>query len=598
MNEKILTWEQQQLMDLTRKIYHRALLNPMEGLENLWHSYDAYENSLNKLLAKKLVSEKSSSYMAARSATRELLEIVNEINLNEFPLEFEDSENFNSWMKWINWEKNNPLISNNKPLIHSRIVYAFRRALMSMKKDERMWLAYSNYLRFDVGKFDDAELVLKQARRCCPLSLLIVLAIVDLKESRGIDLETIKPTLDQFISSSEIKLNQLKVEIIEKGRNLGNFIANDNAHNNDNDYVIQSKLKDDDDMIFENSLISSDENVQVREYLKIQKGFNGAQVKLLEVSRRLSGLTAARLVFATARKSLHASPEIFSAAANLEFRIRKDPAIAAKIYELGLNRFPTNWTFSREYLSFLLAQNDDGNVRALFERIMSAVEGFKSTHSGKELMEFNEISNLEIIKGIWTDFYGFEKEIGDYQSVQKFEERMRAAFPEEPALKAENLFMSRLSFKSEDQKNESSDHENSAQEFLLPRVKRTLTGNDSLLFCLSEQLFGLLLKLKEINSCDGGAYNGPIIDTNRFISFIERVSLPTNEKPTDKEVFRVLGGITRPTPTSSGSGLSRPTQSRRKRDQDSTNDDDHKKERPKMKQSKVASSIFEDRRRY
>ena len=613
MNEKISTWEQQQLMDLTRKIYHRALLNPMEGLENLWHSYDAYENSLNKLLAKKLVSEKSSAYMAARSATRELLEIVNEINLNEFPIEFEDSENFNSWMKWIDWEKSNPLISNNKPLIHSRIVYAFRRALMSMRRDERMWLAYSNYLRFDVGKIDDAELVLKQARRCCPRSLSIVLAIVDLKESRGVDLEAIKPTLEQFISSSEIKLNQLKVEIIEKGRNLNNFIANDNdnAHSNENDYVIQSQLKNnnnnnDDDVIFENSLNSSDENdVQVKEYLKIQKCFNGAQVKLLEVSRRLSGLTAARLVFATARKSLHASPEIFSAAANLEFRIRKDAAIAAKIYELGLNRFPTNWAFSREYLSFLLAQNDDGNVRALFERIISAVEGFKSTHSGNELMEFNKNSNLEIIKGIWTDFYGFEKEIGDYQSVQKFEERMRAAFPEEIVFKAENLFMSRLclssshSLQAEDQKIESSEHENVAQEFLFPRVKGTLSGSDSSLFCLSEQLFGLLLKLKEIISANGsgsGAYNGPIIDTDRFISFIERVSLPTNEKSTDKEVFKVSAGNTRPNSTSSG--LSRPTQSRRKqRDQDS-NDDDHKRERPKMKQSKVASSIFEDRRRY
>ena len=36
-------------MDLTRKIYHRALLNPMEGLEIYGMPYDSYENSLNKL---------------------------------------------------------------------------------------------------------------------------------------------------------------------------------------------------------------------------------------------------------------------------------------------------------------------------------------------------------------------------------------------------------------------------------------------------------------------------------------------------------------------------------------------------------------------
>lgn len=36
-------------MDQTRKLYHRALLMPIDGIEALWHSYDAYENTLNKL---------------------------------------------------------------------------------------------------------------------------------------------------------------------------------------------------------------------------------------------------------------------------------------------------------------------------------------------------------------------------------------------------------------------------------------------------------------------------------------------------------------------------------------------------------------------
>jgi cleavage stimulation factor subunit 3 len=42
-------FEQQQVMDQTRKLFHRALLMPIEGIESLWHAYDAYENGLNKL---------------------------------------------------------------------------------------------------------------------------------------------------------------------------------------------------------------------------------------------------------------------------------------------------------------------------------------------------------------------------------------------------------------------------------------------------------------------------------------------------------------------------------------------------------------------
>jgi len=36
-------------MDQVRKIYHRALVIPMVGIESIWHGYDGYENSLNKV---------------------------------------------------------------------------------------------------------------------------------------------------------------------------------------------------------------------------------------------------------------------------------------------------------------------------------------------------------------------------------------------------------------------------------------------------------------------------------------------------------------------------------------------------------------------
>lgn len=565
MNEKISNWEQQQLMDLTRKIYHRALLNPMEGLEQLWHAYDSYENSLNKLTAKKLVTEKSSGYMAARSGTKELLDIISSIDFDEYPVEervsnLEYEERFDSWMKWINWERRNPLTTANKPLLHSRIVYAFRRALMSMRGDEIMWLAYSNYLRFDANKPDDAEIVLKQARKFCPMSLTVVLAAVDLKEGRGGDLETIRPCLDDFITFSENKLNELKREIIGKARKPSD--------------------PDDDDLVFENALIDKDLK-EIEEYLKVQRSFNGAQVRLLEIARRLDGLTAGRTVFAAARKSNHVTSAIFSAAASLEFRIRKDASIATKIYELGLNRFPTDWNFSREYLKFLLALNDDGNVRALFERIVASIEGFRSTHS-REIIELNE--DPMVIKGIWQDFYEFEKEIGDWQSVAKLEDRMRSAFPDEVDFKAESFFMSRLELSEWTESSSTNDSTGPSHEFSMPKVKAK--SAETGLFHLSELLFNLLVKINETVP----KYDGPLIDTSRFISFIDRVTLPSSERITEKESSR---------PANSRSTQSQPqSQLRQRKRRDQADDEDNNRRDQHRKQARAASSIFEERRRH
>jgi cleavage stimulation factor subunit 3 len=41
-------WKEQQKMDQTRKIYQRAVCMPLENLEALWQSYNAFENDLNR----------------------------------------------------------------------------------------------------------------------------------------------------------------------------------------------------------------------------------------------------------------------------------------------------------------------------------------------------------------------------------------------------------------------------------------------------------------------------------------------------------------------------------------------------------------------
>lgn len=602
MNDKISTWEQQQLMDLTRKVYHRALLIPMEGLETLWHAYDLYENSLNKLTAKKLIAEKSSAYMAARSATRELMEIVVKIDLDGYPLnpeteltERERADRVKSWMTWISWEKRNPMGSGNKPMIHSRIVYAFRRALMTLRRDDSFWMTFISYLRFEAFRLDDCEIVLKQAHRQCPMSLSILSALTDLMEFKGGDLETVRQPFDQFNKVLEENLSALKGEIIESSK---------------------TPLDSDEELLF-TSALSERRLPTVSQYLKLRCVFNAAQVELLNLARRLGGLTAARLIFASARKSQHATAVIFSAAANLEFRIRKDVSIASKIYELGLNRFSNDLSFSREYLNFLLNQNDDGNVRALFERIVANVEAFRSTHS-REVIALNE--DVGAIKGIWEDFYKFESQIGDYQSVGKLEERMRSAFPDEFSFQPDNLFNARhqiipftttrsisFSIASETSENENyygRDRGGTKLEFSLPIIRGDkegeMTGGP---FYLDETIFNLFLQIK--NCCTDNqknTFDGPKVDIDRFISFIERVSLPSTHTQSQSQMGAAGYRQSQPQPQSQSSSrhTSRNPQqhqqrsSRRSRNEIEDTEEDNRRE----KHSRTGSSIFEDRRRY
>lgn len=79
-------YEEQQKMDLTRKIFQRAVCIPLFNVENLWKEYDSFENGLNKLTAKKILSDFSASYMKARSCTKELKAVYDSIERNNFPV--------------------------------------------------------------------------------------------------------------------------------------------------------------------------------------------------------------------------------------------------------------------------------------------------------------------------------------------------------------------------------------------------------------------------------------------------------------------------------------------------------------------------------
>ena len=84
-----------------------------------------------------------------------------------------------------------------------------------------------------------------------------------------------------------------------------------------------------------------------------------AYIQMMQFSRRTEGIIAARTVFARGRKHAHLTYHLWVAAARMEYHCKRDSAVAGKIFELGMNKYGMEVEFVKEYLSFLIQQNDD-----------------------------------------------------------------------------------------------------------------------------------------------------------------------------------------------------------------------------------------------
>jgi cleavage stimulation factor subunit 3 len=46
-------------MDALRKVYHHAVQTPLDNVERLWHELEAFETSLNQIIAGKFLADLS-----------------------------------------------------------------------------------------------------------------------------------------------------------------------------------------------------------------------------------------------------------------------------------------------------------------------------------------------------------------------------------------------------------------------------------------------------------------------------------------------------------------------------------------------------------
>lgn len=191
---------------MVRKAYQRAVQTPLDNIEKLWSDYESFEVKLNRITAKKFMSELSPAYIQARSVWRELTKHVTTLYPPETPLpanskpdlflpsmpSFSISERqlVGKWKAYLKWEESNPLMieEKDKKDLHSRIQLVYRKALVRMRFYPEIW--YKNlstlscviFLRTDVilfrfmawnwttsvGKHDEALNLLKTGLEANP----------------------------------------------------------------------------------------------------------------------------------------------------------------------------------------------------------------------------------------------------------------------------------------------------------------------------------------------------------------------------------------------------------------------------------------------
>ncbi|KAL0088583.1 hypothetical protein F4703DRAFT_1518820 [Phycomyces blakesleeanus] len=399
-------------MDSMRRAYQKAMAIPLNNVEHLWKEYDQWENTLNRLTAKKFLSERSSAYMTARTALREMRGFTDQLSRTIIPRRTEwtdkDLQQLEVWREYIQWEKGNPLHLEDEEAVVERVAYAYQQAFLVLRFFPVLWFDYAMYYK-EIGKVDKALTVLKQGMEILPTSLLIHFAYAELCESRkqfdearqAFDslLEQLDQDIEKLKSTAQKSVEKLQQEAEEEksGMNLSDDI----------DGELREQLRQREKQI-------KKEQDEIEERVKEQvdgvaRSCSLVWIMYMRFARRSDGIKSARSLFSRARKTTNLTYHLFVASALMEYHNSKDATIAGKVFEIvGYKLFADDPAFVCEYLDFLIEMNDDNNTRALFERALSTMPAEKAGP-------------------IWSKFLDYENKYGDLAGVQGVEKRRNEA---------------------------------------------------------------------------------------------------------------------------------------------------------------------------
>ncbi|KAF6235583.1 hypothetical protein HO173_006266 [Letharia columbiana] len=445
------TWQDQQKMDSLRSVYQRAICIPTQFTNLLWKEYDGFEMSLNKITGRKFVQDQSPAYMTARSSYTELQNITRNLRRTTLPVlppalgfdgDVEYLEQLDIWKRWIQWEKNDPLVLKLDEVVsyRARIVFVYKQALMAMRFWPELWAEASDFC-FANDLESEGDAFLAQGIAANPESCLLAFKRADRKELNSTKEEgdeaairrgaAVREPYDKVLDALYDLFSKSKArEDQDVGRIEANFTASDDIQfngvkaeedNEDNEGQDgRSKEKE------KAAQIESVRNLHGVQQKLLSKTLSHAWIALTRAMRRIQGkgkvnhaLAGSRGIFADARKRGRITSDVYVASALMEFHCY-EVETGKKIFERGLRLFSEDEDFALQYIKHLVANNDHTNARVVFETAVT-----------KLALKPETVSKA---KPLYAFFHDFESRYGELTQIVKLEKRMSDLFPEDPAL--------------------------------------------------------------------------------------------------------------------------------------------------------------------
>ncbi|KAG4300845.1 hypothetical protein PCK1_002922 [Pneumocystis canis] len=409
--ERNSTWEEQQRIDHIRRVYYRVISIPIANIETLWREYDAFENSLNRTTARKFLSEKSSTYMIARTAWKDMALITTGFRATTIPKvpvwTEKNVEEVEQWKKWIEWEMSNPLDLKLKPAVSARVKYAYKQAMITLRFFPEIWFSAVEYW-MSLNEEKEAVEIMKNGITANPTSYLLHFQYADFLEQnkRYQEMRTVYETLIENLSKESKRISQYVENRLYEVSKYLEYVTPQEPIEEGEIQKLPSKKE-----------MQNIEKQGIEELNKLSKNTSVVWSVFMRAIRRTEGIKAARQIFGKARKVPNQAYHIYVASevALMEYHCSKDSTIASKIFDLGLKSFGNDPDYVLHYLTFLINTNDDTNARALYEKTITRLDP-------------------SLVKQLHEKLYIYESVFGDLSTTIKLQSRIAELYPDDSSL--------------------------------------------------------------------------------------------------------------------------------------------------------------------
>ncbi|KAK5685897.1 mRNA 3'-end-processing protein rna14 [Elasticomyces elasticus] len=465
-------WQDKQKVDQLRAAYQQAVKVPSGGVMAVWKEYDGFEMGVDKRGARKFLQEVSPHYMTARTAEKQLGNIL--LGLDRAvvarlpPVEgCEGDDAFalqvGKWRAWVEWEKSDPLVLREEDVgaYRKRVVFVLRLAVVGLRFWPRIWAEAAGWCFEQVGEAGVVaefsgmgDAFLDEGLKANPESVLLTLRKADRLEEgfhaggsaeeavvvrEGGELEGVfEPCLGALYAlvkkgkeRSEKSVNEVKQyfaglepeeEKVVEGKDDD---GDSNAGSEASPVLLQKEMSRADQMAARIKSITDAAKAQQK---VLSKTISALWIAKMRAFRRVQGQGAPgkprkgfRGVFAEARPRGQLSADVYVASALMEWHGYKDPS-ALKIFERGMRLFAFDEEFAVGYMQHLINTNDLTNARVVFETTVTKILG-----AGDKLFSAEERKGKV---GVLLGFmHRFESAFGELGAVRRLEARMREVFP-------------------------------------------------------------------------------------------------------------------------------------------------------------------------